>query len=198
MSRSATVVRTTTETDIRISLNLDGRGTHEVATGIPFLDHMLSAVARHGRFDLSVEARGDLTVDLHHTVEDVGIALGDAFAQAVGDRAGIVRYGAARVPMDEALASLVVDLSGRPYLVFQAPQIKGGRIGEFDADLVREFFLGLTNHLRANVHVQVEYGENLHHMVEALFKALGRALDQATSLDPRLPGVIPSTKGSLT
>lgn len=197
MSRSATVVRTTTETDIRISLNLDGRGTHEVATGIPFLDHMLSAVARHGRFDLSVEARGDLTVDLHHTVEDVGIALGDAFAQAVGDRAGIVRYGAARVPMDEALASLVVDLSGRPYLVFQAPQIKGGRIGEFDADLVREFFLGLTNHLRANVHVQVEYGENLHHMVEALFKALGRALDQATSLDPRLPGVIPSTKGSL-
>jgi imidazoleglycerol-phosphate dehydratase len=198
MSRSATVVRTTTETDIRISLNLDGRGTHEVATGIPFLDHMLSAVARHGRFDLSVEARGDLTVDLHHTVEDVGIALGDAFAQAVGDKAGIVRYGAARVPMDEALASLVVDLSGRPYLVFQAPQIKGGRIGEFDADLVREFFLGLTNHLRANVHVQVEYGENLHHMVEALFKALGRALDQATSLDPRLPGVIPSTKGSLT
>ncbi len=198
MSRSATVVRTTTETDIRISLNLDGRGTHEVATGIPFLDHMLSAVARHGRFDLSVEARGDLTVDLHHTVEDVGIALGDAFAQAVGDKAGIVRYGAARVPMDEALASLVVDLSGRPYLVFQAPQIKGGRIGEFDADLVREFFLGLTNHLRATVHVQVEYGENLHHMVEALFKALGRALDQATSLDPRLPGVIPSTKGSLT
>jgi imidazoleglycerol-phosphate dehydratase len=144
-----------------------------------------------------VEARGDLTVDLHHTVEDVGIALGDAFAQAVGDKAGIVRYGAARVPMDEALASLVVDLSGRPYLVFQAPQIKGGRIGEFDADLVREFFLGLTNHLRANVHVQVEYGENLHHMVEALFKALGRALDQATSLDSRLPGVIPSTKGSL-
>jgi imidazoleglycerol-phosphate dehydratase len=197
MSRSATVVRTTTETDIRISLNLDGRGTHEVATGIPFLDHMLSAAARHGRFDLSVEARGDLTVDLHHTVEDVGIALGDAFAQAVGDKAGIVRYGAARVPMDEALASLVVDLSGRPYLVFQAPQIKGGRIGEFDADLVREFFLGLTNHLRANVHVQVEYGENLHHMVEALFKALGRALDQATSLDSRLPGVIPSTKGSL-
>jgi len=197
MSRSATVVRTTTETDIRISLNLDGRGTHEVATGIAFLDHMLSAVARHGRFDLSGEARGALTVDLHHTVEDVGIALGDAFAQAVGDKAGIVRYGAARVPMDEALASLVVDLSGRPYLVFQAPQIKGGRIGEFDADLVREFFLGLTNHLRANVHVQVEYGENLHHMVEALFKALGRALDQATSLDSRLPGVIPSTKGSL-
>jgi imidazoleglycerol-phosphate dehydratase len=197
MSRSATVVRTTTETDIRISLNLDGRGTHAVATGIPFLDHMLAQVARHGRFDLTLDARGDLAVDAHHTVEDVGIALGDAFAQAMGEKAGIVRYGTARVPMDEALAWVVVDLSGRPYLVFQAPQLRGGRIGEFDADLVREFFQGLTAHLKGNVHVQVEYGQNLHHMAEALFKGLGRALGQATAVDPRLGGAIPSTKGSL-
>jgi imidazoleglycerol-phosphate dehydratase len=197
MNRSAVIARKTTETDIRIRLNLDGRGEHAVATGIPFLDHMLAQVARHGRFDLAVDASGDLQVDLHHTVEDVGIALGDAVSQALGDKAGIVRYGAARVPMDESLASAVVDLSGRPYLVFQAPQIAGERIGNFDADLVREFLLGLTNHLRANVHVQVEYGQNPHHMVEAAFKALGRALDQATRQDPRVAGVIPSTKGSL-
>jgi imidazoleglycerol-phosphate dehydratase len=197
MSRSASVARTTAETDIRIRLELDGRGVHAIGTGIPFLDHMLAQVARHGHFDLTVEAKGDLAVDLHHTVEDVGIALGDAVSEALGDRAGIVRYGAARVPMDESLASAVVDLSGRPYLVFQAPQIRGQRIGEFDADLVREFFQGLTNHLRANLHAQIEYGQNAHHMVEALFKAVGRALDHATSLDPRVAGVIPSTKGSL-
>ncbi len=197
MGRSATIARTTSETDIRIRLELDGRGEHQIATGIPFLDHMLAQVARHGRFDLTVQATGDLPVDLHHTVEDVGIALGDAFTAALGDKAGIARYGAARVPMDEALAGCVLDLSGRPYLVFQAPQIRGGRIGEFDADLVREFFQGLTNHLRANLHVQVEYGGNLHHMAEAAFKALGRALDQATRLDPRVEGIVPSTKGSL-
>ena len=197
MSRTAAIARKTAETDIRIRLALDGRGEHAIATGIPFLDHMLAQVARHGHFDLTVEASGDLQVDLHHTVEDVGIALGDAVSQALGDKAGIVRYGAARVPMDESLASAVVDLSGRPYLVFQAPQIAGERIGDFDASLVREFFLGLTNHLRANVHVQVEYGQNSHHMVEAAFKALGRALDQATRLDPRVAGVIPSTKESL-
>jgi len=198
MSRSAAVARKTTETDIRIRLALDGRGEHAIATGIPFLDHMLAQVARHGHFDLAVEASGDLQVDLHQTVEDVGIALGDAVSQALGDKAGIVRYGAGRVPMDESLAAVVVGLSGRPYLVFQAPQIAGERIGDFDAGLVREFFLGLTNHLRANVHVQVEYGQNPHHMVEAAFKALGRALDQATRQDPRVAGVIPSTKGSLT
>lgn len=197
MNRSASLARTTSETDIRIRLALDGQGDHEIATGIPFLDHMLAQVARHGRFDLAVQATGDLHVDLHHTVEDVGIALGDAFSAALGDKAGIVRYGAARVPMDEALAACVLDLSGRPYLVFQAPQIAGGRIGEFDADLVREFFQGLTSHLRANVHVQVEYGSNLHHMVEAVFKAAGRALDLATRLDPRVAGIVPSTKGTL-
>jgi imidazoleglycerol-phosphate dehydratase len=197
MSRSASITRKTTETDIRIRLHLDGRGEHTIATGMPFLDHMLAQVARHGHFDLSVEASGDLQVDFHHTVEDLGIALGEAVSQALGDRAGIVRYGAARVPMDDALASVVVDLSGRPFLVFQAPQLKGERVGDFDLDLVREFFQGLASHLRANLHVQVEYGQNLHHMVEAAYKALGRALDQATSLDPRLVGVVPSTKGSL-
>jgi imidazoleglycerol-phosphate dehydratase len=136
-------------------------------------------------------------VDFHHTVEDLGIAMGEAISRALGDKTGIVRYGAARVPMDDALASVVVDLCGRPFLVFQAPQIKGERVGDFDLDLVREFFQGLTNHLRANLHLQIEYGQNLHHMVEAVYKALGRALDQATGLDARLSGVIPSTKGSL-
>lgn len=197
MSRTAVIDRKTTETHITIRLDLDGRGEHAIATGMPFLDHMLAQVARHGHFDLSVEATGDLAVDFHHTVEDLGIALGEAVSQALGDKAGIVRYGAARVPMDDALASIVVDLSGRPFLVFQAPQLKGERVGDFDLDLVREFFQGLTNHLRANLHVQVEYGQNLHHMVEAVYKALGRALDRATGLDPRLVGVVPSTKGSL-
>jgi imidazoleglycerol-phosphate dehydratase len=197
MSRTAVIDRKTTETQITIRLDLDGRGEQTITTGMPFLDHMLAQVGRHGHFDLSVEATGDLAVDFHHTVEDLGIALGEAVSQALGDKAGIVRYGAARVPMDDALASVVMDLSGRPFLVFQAPQLKGGRVGDFDLDLVREFFQGLTNHLRANLHVQVEYGQNPHHMVEAVYKALGRALDQATGLDPRLSGVVPSTKGSL-
>jgi imidazoleglycerol-phosphate dehydratase len=197
MSRCARVERKTAETDVRISLELDGQGSHDIETGIPFLNHMLAQVARHGRFDLRLRASGDLPVDLHHTVEDVGIALGEAVSQALGEKAGILRYGAARIPMDEALASAVIDLSGRPFLVFQAPQLRNERIGDFDADLVREFFQGLANHLRANVHVQVEYGQNLHHMVEAVFKATGRALDQATLLDPRMAGSVPSTKGML-
>jgi imidazoleglycerol-phosphate dehydratase len=196
MARRAVIQRKTSETDIQMALDLDGTGEHRIETGIPFLDHMLAQVARHGRFDLSVTAAGDLPVDLHHTVEDVGIVLGDAVSQALGEKVGIVRYGAARVPMDEALASVVIDLSGRPFLVFQAPQLTG-RIGDFEADLVRELFQGLTNHLRANVHVHVEYGQNLHHMAEAAFKAAGRALDLATRLDPRLAGIVPSTKGSL-
>jgi imidazoleglycerol-phosphate dehydratase len=196
MGRHAVIQRKTSETDIQMTLDLDGSGEYRVETGIPFLDHMLTQVARHGRFDLNVQAVGDLPVDLHHTVEDVGIVLGDAVSQALGEKAGILRYGAARVPMDEALASAAIDLSGRPFLVFQAPQLKG-RIGDFDADLVREFFQGLTNHLRANIHIQVEYGQNLHHMAEAVFKAAGRALDQATTVDARLEGTVPSTKGSL-
>lgn len=196
MGRRAVIQRTTSETDIQVTLDLDGTGEHRVETGIPFFNHMLAQVARHGRFNLTVQAAGDLPVDLHHTVEDIGIVLGDAVSQALGEKAGILRYGSARVPMDEALASAVIDLSGRPFLVFQAPQLRG-RIGDFEADLVREFFQGLTNHLRANVHIHVEYGQNLHHMVEALFKAAGRALHQATTVDPRLPGIVPSTKGSL-
>jgi len=196
MGRRAVIRRKTSETDIRMTLDLDGTGEHRMETGIPFLDHMLAQVARHGRFDLAVQATGDLSVDLHHTVEDVGIVLGEAISQALGEKAGIVRYAAARVPMEEALASVVIDLSGRPFLIFQAPQLTG-QIGDFEADLVREFFQGLTNHLRANVHVHLEYGQNLHHMAEAIFKAAGRALDQATMADPRLSGVVPSTKGSL-
>jgi len=196
MNRRAVIQRKTSETEIEMTLDLDGTGEHRIQTGIPFLNHMLAQVARHGRFDLNVQATGDLSVDLHHTVEDVGIVLGDAVSQALGEKAGILRYGAARVPMDEALASAVIDLSGRPFLVFQAPQLTG-RIGDFEADLVREFFHGLTNHLRANVHIHVEYGQNLHHMAEAVFKAAGRALGQATTVDPRLAGIVPSTKGSL-
>ena len=196
MARRAVIHRKTSETDIRLTLDLDGTGDHRVETGIPFLDHMLAQVARHGGFDLTVEAAGDLAVDLHHTVEDVAIVLGDAVSQALGEKAGILRYGWARVPMDEALASAVIDLSGRPFLVYQAPQLKG-RIGDFEADLVREFFQGLTNHLRANVHIHVEYGQNLHHMAEAVFKATGRALGQATTVDPRRSEIVPSTKGTL-
>ncbi len=198
MGRSAVIHRKTSETDIRISLDLDGRGEYRVATSMAFLDHMLAQVARHGRIDLTIDATGDLSVDFHHTVEDIGIALGDAIAQALGSRAGITRYGAARVPMDEALATAVVDLGGRAYLVFQAPQLKGERTGDFDLDLIREFLQGLSSHLLANIHVQVEYGQNLHHMAEALFKALGRALHQAVDLDPDAVGTIPSTKGTLT
>jgi imidazoleglycerol-phosphate dehydratase len=198
MGRSALIHRKTSETDIRVVLDLDGRGDHHLTTGMPFLDHMLAQVARHGRLDLTIQATGDLAVDFHHTVEDLGIALGAAIAQALGDRAGITRYGAARVPMDESLASAVVDLGGRAYLVYQAPQLKGERTGDFELDLVREFFQGLAAHLLANLHLQVEYGQNLHHMAEALFKALGRALHQAVSIDPCATGMIPSTKGTLT
>lgn len=197
MSRNATVGRKTGETDIQVAVDLDGTGVHEIHTGMAFLDHMLAALGRHARFDVRVKASGDLAVDFHHTVEDVGLVLGQAVLEALGDKAGIARFGAARVPMDDSLAWVALDLGGRPYLVYQAPQLKGGRAGDFDLDLVREFFQGLTNQLRANVHVQVEYGLNLHHMAEAAFKALGRALGEATRLDPRLSGAVPSTKGTL-
>ena len=196
MGRRASIQRKTSETEIQGNVDLDGTGEHRIETGIPFLNHMLAQLARHGRLDLTVQATGDLPVDLHHTVEDVGIVLGDAVSQALGEKAGILRYGAARVPMDESLASTVIDLSGRPFLVFQAPQLKG-RIGEFEADLLREFFQGLTNHLRATIHIHVEYGQNLHHMAEAVFKAAAWALGQATAVDARLEGRVPSTKGSL-
>lgn len=195
MSRTAKVHRKTSETDVAVELNLDGVGRHTLQTQIPFLDHMLAQLATHGLFDLTIEARGDLQVDLHHTVEDVGIALGDAFAQAMGDKRGIRRFASACVPLDEALARVALDISGRPYLLYEAPQLQG-RIGSFDAALVKEFMRALAMNMKANLHVAVLYGENLHHCVEAIFKALAKSLDQATTIDPRI-AEIPSTKGSL-
>ncbi len=195
MARKATLERVTKETQIRLSLALDGKGDAKICTSVPFLDHMLDLFARHGLFDLEVEARGDIDIDFHHTVEDIGIVLGEAFRQALGDKKGSRRYGQAGVPMDEALANVTVDLSGRPYLVYNVdlPKVK---IGEFDVELAREFFQALTNNLGANIHFNVPYGANVHHILEACFKALARAFDQATQVDPRIEGVM-STKGKL-
>lgn len=195
MGRAGIVRRKTSETDVAVELNLDGVGRHVIHTEIPFLDHMLAQVTKHGLFDLNIEAKGDLQVDMHHTVEDVGIALGEAFAQAMGDKRSIRRFASALVPLDEALARVVIDISGRPYLVYQAPQLTG-RIGSFDVGLVKEFMRALAMNMKVNLHITVLYGENLHHCVEAIFKALAKGLDQATGLDPRIADV-PSTKGSL-
>jgi imidazoleglycerol-phosphate dehydratase len=195
MSRKAAIERITKETQIKLTLELDGTGEAKICTSVPFLDHMLNLFARHGLFDLQIEAKGDIDIDFHHTVEDVGIVLGEALRQALGDKNGIRRYGQATVPMDETLASVAVDLSGRPYLVYNVrlPKVK---IGEFDVELAREFFQALTNNLAANIHINVMYGDNVHHILEACFKALARALDQATQQDPRIAGVM-STKGKL-
>lgn len=195
MARQASIERITKETKIKLSLSLDGRGESKICTSVPFLDHMLDLFARHGLFDLTVEATGDIDIDFHHTVEDIGIVLGTAFREALGDKAGIRRYGNATVPMDETLAAAAVDLSGRPYLVYHVrlPKVK---IGDFDVELVREFFQGFANNCGANVHVNVMYGDNVHHIIEACFKAFARAMDQATQLDPRIEGVM-STKGKL-
>lgn len=195
MNRTALVRRKTSETDVAIEVTLDGVGRYDVQTEIPFLDHMLAQLAKHGLFDLSIKAKGDLQVDLHHTVEDVGIALGDAFLQALGDRRGIRRFAWAFVPLDEALARVVIDISGRPFLVYEAPQLKG-RIGNFDVSLVKEFMRALAVNMKIGLHISIVYGENLHHCVESIFKALARSLDEATALDPRIAEV-PSTKGSL-
>lgn len=194
--RSSTLHRQTNETDIQLSLDLDGTGQHDVATGVGFLDHMLAHVAVHGLFDLTVKATGDLHVDAHHTIEDTALLLGQALAEALGDKRGIVRLGSAYVPMDEALAFVAVDLSGRPYAVV-AGTWHGPSIGEFPTSLVAHFFESLASTARANVHARVEYGRDDHHQAEALFKALGRALDAATTIDPRRAGLIPSTKGAL-
>jgi imidazoleglycerol-phosphate dehydratase len=195
MTRRATVERLTKETQIRLTLEIDGKGGAKVCTSVPFLDHMLDLFARHGLFDLEVEAKGDIDIDFHHTVEDIGIVLGSACREALGEKRGIRRYGQATVPMDETLASVAVDLSGRPYLVYSVtlPKVK---IGEFDVELAREFFQALANNLGATIHINVMYGDNVHHILEACFKALARALDQATALDPRIEGVM-STKGKL-
>jgi imidazoleglycerol-phosphate dehydratase len=195
MARTATIERVTKETRIKLTINLDGTGVGRICTSVPFLDHMLDLFARHGLFDLEVEAAGDIDIDFHHTVEDIGIVLGQAIKEAVGEKKGIRRYGQATVPMDETLASVATDLSGRPYLVYNVrlPKVK---IGEFDVELAREFFQALTNNLGANLHVNVMYGDNVHHILEACFKATARALDLATQLDLRIQGVM-STKGKL-
>ena len=193
--RSAIIERETKETAIRIELTLDGSGQHRVDSPVPFFNHMLSAVARHGFFDLQVSARGDVEIDAHHTVEDLGIVLGEAFKKALGDKAGVRRFGRATMPMHEALAAVVIDFSGRPFLVFNAA-IPKTKVGEFDTELVEEFFVAFCNHSGANIHVNLAYGDNLHHIIEAIFKAFGRALDEATAIDPRIEGVL-STKGTL-
>ncbi|MET0066098.1 MAG: imidazoleglycerol-phosphate dehydratase HisB [Candidatus Thiodiazotropha sp.] len=196
MQRTAQVERHTLETQISISLNLDGRGQARFATGVHFLDHMLDQIARHGLWDLSVIAEGDLHIDAHHTVEDIGITLGQALAQAVGDKKGIRRYGHAYVPLDEALSRVVVDFSGRPGLVFQVSFTRG-RIGDFDVDLFQEFFQGLVNHAGITLHIDNLRGSNAHHQAETVFKAFGRALRMALEADPGMAEQIPSTKGSL-
>ncbi len=195
MVRKGEIKRTTTETDIELSVLVDGEGKSDVDTGVPFLDHMLDLWSRHGLFDLKVKARGDIEIDAHHTVEDVGICLGQAFKEALGDKRGIRRYGHAVVPMDEALAEVVVDLSNRPHFEWRA-QLPESRVGQFDTELVHEFLWKLALEGRFTLHVIIHYGRNTHHMIEAVFKALGRAMDQATLYDERVKG-IPSTKGML-
>ncbi len=195
-TRQATVERETRETSVRVVLALDGEGRAEIDTGVAFFDHMLEQVARHGALDLEVRARGDLAVDAHHTVEDTGIVLGQALARALGDKAGLTRYGHACVPLDEALARVVVDLSGRPGLHYRV-EFPRPRIGEFDVDLVREFLQGLVNAAAITVHVDALQGVNAHHVAETVFKALGRALRAALAPDPRAAGAVPSTKGVL-
>jgi imidazoleglycerol-phosphate dehydratase len=195
MRRTAKVERKTKETDITIELDLDGTGKAEIDTGMPFFDHMLDSFTRHGLFDVVVRAKGDLAVDYHHTVEDVGLALGEAFKSALGDKRGIRRFGEAACPLDETLASVVVDLSGRPYLSYNV-KIRPGRVGTFDTDLPHEFYAAFANQLGMNLHIDVVRGENPHHIIEACFKAFARAIDAATQLDPRIEGIL-STKGSL-
>lgn len=194
--RSADIRRDTLETRIRVRIDLDGTGAQDLRIGVPFLEHMLAQVARHGLIDLSIEAEGDLEIDAHHTVEDCGIALGQAFDAALGERRGIARYGHAYVPLDEALSRVVLDFSGRPGLVFNA-SFHRPRVGEFDVDLVREFFQGFVNHARCTLHIDNLRGDNVHHMIETIYKAFGRALRTAVEPDARLGDSSPSTKGTL-
>ncbi len=196
MTRSATVTRNTLETQITAAVNLDGTGVAAFDTGLPFLEHMLDQVARHGLVDLDIKAKGDLHIDAHHTVEDIGITLGQAVQRALGDRAGITRYGHAYVPLDEALSRVVLDCSGRPGLVY-AVDYPRARVGDFDVDLLREFFQGFVNHALVTLHVDCLRGGNAHHIAETVFKAFGRALRMALAIDPRAAGSVPSTKGSL-
>lgn len=194
--RTVDVTRNTSETQIQIALNLDGTGKAQLNSGVPFLDHMLDQIARHGMIDLSVTAKGDTHIDDHHTVEDVGITLGQAIAKAVGDKKGITRYGHSYVPLDETLSRVVIDFSGRPGLEFHVPFTRA-RVGDFDVDLTIEFFRGFVNHAGVTLHIDNIRGINAHHQIETVFKAFGRALRMALELDPRASGVVPSTKGSL-
>jgi imidazoleglycerol-phosphate dehydratase len=194
--RQVEVTRNTSETQVTIMLNLDGSGLAKLNSGVPFLDHMLDQIARHGMFDLTIEAKGDTHIDDHHTVEDIGITLGQALAKAVGDKAGLSRYGHSYVPLDETLSRVVIDLSGRPELEFHVPFTRA-RIGTFDVDLSIEFFRGFANHAGVTLHIDNLRGVNAHHQMETVFKAFGRALRMAVAIDPRALGIVPSTKGSL-
>ena len=194
--RTAQVNRNTLETQISVSINLDGTGVSKLASGIPFLDHMMDQIARHGLFDLDISAKGDLHIDAHHTVEDIGITLGQAFIKAIGDKKGIRRYGHAYVPLDEALSRVVIDCSGRPGLEFHVPFTRS-HVGEFDVDLFHEFFQGFVNHALVTLHIDNLRGDNSHHQSETIFKAFGRALRMAVEMDARSAGMMPSTKGSL-
>ncbi len=196
VQRTANIQRNTLETQISVQLNLDGEGCAQLQTGLPFLEHMLEQVARHGLFDIAIEAKGDVHIDDHHTVEDIGISLGQAFKQALGDKAGIQRYGYAFVPLDEALSRVVIDFSGRPGLEYGVSYPRA-RIGHFDVDLFQEFFQGLVNHAQMTLHIDNIRGRNAHHIAETIFKAFGRALRMAVSVDPRMANQVPSTKGSL-
>ena len=196
MKRSATVTRKTKETDITVEINIDGVGTSSLDSGIGFLDHMLEQISRHGLFDLSIKAQGDLHIDAHHTVEDIGITLGQAFEKAIGHKLGIRRYGHAYVPLDEALSRVVLDISGRPGLDLNVDFTRA-RIGEFDVDLIHEFFQGFINHANITLHIDNLKGENAHHQAETIFKAFGRALRNAVEIDEKIKGVMPSTKGTL-
>jgi imidazoleglycerol-phosphate dehydratase len=193
--RQAKIERKTTEVKARIDIKLDGSGEFDIDTGIAFFNHMLAQLAKHGYFDLKIKAIGDIDIDFHHTVEDVGLALGEAISEALGDKRSITRFGEAFVPFDETLAFACVDLSGRPHFEFRV-EIPKSKVGEFDVELAEEFFKSLTNTLKCNLHIELKYGDNLHHIIEAMFKAVGRALDKATALDPRSRD-IPSTKGKL-
>ena len=197
MARTARIDRNTKETQIGVDLVIDGTGKRSIETPVPFFTHMLDAFARHGVFDLDIRAAGDIEIDAHHTIEDVGLALGNAFEQALGDRAGIVRYGSATLPMDEVLVTVAVDFSGRPAFVWNVSGLDGKWIGDFDCELAKEFFAAFATRAQCNLHVLVHYGGNAHHMIECIFKAFARACDGATKIDPRLGGAVPSTKGTL-
>ena len=196
MSRKAQIIRKTKETDITVSLNLDGQGLYDIKTSIPFLDHMLSLFTKHGLIDLKIKAKGDIEIDYNHTVEDIGICLGDALKKTLGNKKGIKRYGNVTVPMDEAIASVTLDISERPYLVYKVVLPKKSKIKNFDADLVEDFLQAFVSRSGVTLHIAVPYGRNIHHIIEAIFKALGRALSEAVRVDPRIKGVM-STKGRL-